>query len=319
MKTKINRLIIIILSVSFFSCEDILEKDITDDLVQIIYPQSNSSIYSNVVNFQWNNLTGASKYRIQILDSNSSIVLDSLVTQNNLSYPLLQGSYQWRVRAENYAYTSTYSNNINFSVFQTNDLTNQQVILTNPSDNFYTNNSSIIVSWQNLPAATSYSFELVNVTNGETIINQQSNLLNNNLTINNSLLAQDAEYRWKIKAVNSSSETVFFARKFMLDRVNPNQPTNLLPANNSAQTSNQQVNFSWNIQGDTGIIQSPITYQIEFSNDSSFSSTFQTSNVSGSTFQQSFVTTGDYYWRIKAKDQAGNFSVASNVFKFTIN
>jgi hypothetical protein len=92
-------------------------------------------VSSNVVNFQWNELDGADKYRIQVFNSTSGIVVDSLVTQTNFSSPIEAGSYQWRVRGENSAYESNYTFNINFSVIQTSDLTNQQVILSSPSNN----------------------------------------------------------------------------------------------------------------------------------------------------------------------------------------
>ena len=318
MKT-INKILILLMAITTVACEDVLQKNITDDTLQIVYPLSNASINSNAVNFQWNNLTGASNYRVQVMAANASIVVDSLVTKNNLNIPLSEGTYQWRVRAENNAYTSTYTNNISFSIYQTSDLTNQQVILSSPTDAFYTNNANLILSWQNLSAATSYSFELTNVTNGESIVNQQANLTNNSLTLSSTILSQDAQYRWKIKGVNTTTQTPFAARTFYLDKVNPNQPTNLLPADSTTQTINQQISFSWSITPDSGTIQSPISYVIEFANDINFTTIIQTSSINTTSFQQSFATTGDYYWRISAKDQAGNTSTTSTPFKFTIN
>lgn len=314
----INKIAILISIISLYSCEDIIEKDITDDTVQIISPQNNQDIYSNVVDFQWNELDGAEKYRVQVYSS-SSIVLDSLVSQTNLSYPLSQGDYQWRIRAENFAYNSNYTFNLNFSVFLTSDLTNQQVILSNPADNFYTNNASVILNWQSLAAAQSYSFELINVTNSESIVNQQSNLLATSLTLNSTILNADAQYKWKIKGVNSTSQTLFSSRNFYLDRSNPNTPTNTLPINDATFTINQQINFLWGIPADVGTIQSNVSYVIEFSNSINFTSILQSSNAASTNFQQSFATTGDYYWRVKAKDLAGNIGLYSLPFKFTVN
>lgn len=315
--TKI--LIAVLFSILFYSCEDILEEDITDDIIQVIYPLNGEVIESNVVNFQWNALDGADDYRIQIFESNATIVLDSLVSQSHFSYPLSQGNYQWRVRGENFGYTSTYSVNNSFSVIETEDLTNQQVVLSSPSDNFYTNNANLVLTWQNVNVADSYSFELSRVTSGEVVINQQSNLVANSLTLNSSILNQNAEYKWKIKAVNSTSETVFSSRKFYLDTVLPNQPTNSLPTNNSTQISGQTITFTWSIPADSGIITSPISYTIQFSNSLAFTSIIQSSDVTSNTFQQIFNTAGDYYWRVIAKDQAGNVGISSTPFKFTIN
>lgn len=321
MKT-INKIILMLSLVSLTSlcsCEDILEDDISNDTVQIISPQNNQDIYSNVVNFQWQELSGADKYRLQVYNDASSMILDSLVSQTHFSYAINVGNYQWRIRGENSAYSSNYTFNNNFSVFQTTDLSTQQVILSNPSDAFYTNNASLILTWGSLAAAQTYNFELINVTNSESIVSQQNNLTSTSVTLNNTLLTSDAEYRWKVKGVNNSSETPFSFRKFYLDRSNPNTPINVSPLNNSTQTQSQQITFNWSIPADVGIIQSTLSYVIEFSNDINFTSIFQTSDVTTTTFQQSFATIGDYYWRVRAKDLAGNVGVNSTVFKFTVN
>lgn len=319
MKTISKIAFLLALTMITSSCEDILEKDITNSAVQINYPLANTNIYSNAVNFQWSKLDGATQYRIQVITPSNAIVIDSTVTTNNLNIPLTEGSYQWRVRAENNAYTSTYTNNTTFTISQTSDLTTQQIMLSSPTDNYYTNNTNTIVSWQNLNAATSYSFELVNVTNNNAIVNQQSNLTATSVTLNSSILATDAQYQWKVKGLNNISQTAFTSRNIYLDRLTPNQPTNSLPANNSTQTINQQITFSWSSTPDSGTIQSPITYQIEIANDSNFTSIIQTATTSNTSLQRSFTTTSDYYWRVKAIDQAGNNSITSNAFKFTIN
>lgn len=304
--------------ISSFSCEDIIEKDITDDTVQIISPQNNDVINSNVVDFQWNELDGAEKYRVQVY-SGSSIVIDTLVAENHLNVPMTQGNYQWRVRGENFGYNSNYTFNFNFSVIESTDLTNQQTILNSPADNFYTNNTNVILNWQSLSAAESYTFELINVTNGESIVNQQSGLTATSLTLNNTILTADAQYRWKVKAVNSTSQTTFSSRNFYLDRSAPNTPSNTLPANDATYSANQQINFSWSIPADVGTIQSAISYTIEFSNTINFASILQASNTTNASFQQAFPTAGDYYWRVKAKDLANNIGLYSVPFKFTIN
>jgi hypothetical protein len=300
------------------SCDDVLEKDISNDIVQTIAPTNNQVVTSNVVAFSWNNLEGADKYRVQVFSGNT-IVRDSVVTQLSLSLPINPGNYSWRVRGENFAYNSSYSLSSSFSVQLSSDLSSQQIILTSPNDAYYTNNSNVTMTWDALSSASTYSFELVNVTNGNTVINQQNNLSNTTVTLGSTVINLNAEYRWKVKGVNSTSQTPFSSRKFYIDTVNPNQPSNSLPANNSTQTSGQSVNFSWTIPSDSGIVQSPIYYTIEFSNSSSFSTIIQSTDVTVNNFQQTFNTAGDYYWRVTAKDQAGNVGLSSTIFKLTIN
>ena len=99
MKT-INKLLLCIGVISLAACDDIIEKDITGDMVIPLYPMNDTEIESNVVNFQWNELDGADDYRIQVYSESNNMVLDSLVNETNFTYPLAPGHYQWRVRGE---------------------------------------------------------------------------------------------------------------------------------------------------------------------------------------------------------------------------
>lgn len=320
MKT-INKVILLLFSIALISCEDILEEDITDKTATTISPQDGAVIESNVVTFQWNTISGADKYRVQVFLQNQVMVKDSLVENSNVTLPLPQGNYQWRVRGENFAYQSSYSLTNSFSVQESDDLSTQQVLPSSPSDNAYKNSQNITLSWNALNAADYYELQVVNVTNSNTIVLQQSNITGTTYALNNSVLSQDAKYQWRVKAVNTTTvtSTQYSSQFFYLDTVIPNQPQNILPANNSAQILNQPVNFSWSIPADSGTIQSAISYEIEIATDVAFTSIIQTSASASSNFQRSFTTAGDYYWRVRAKDAAGNVGVNSSPFKITVN
>ena len=117
----------------------------------------------------------------------------------------------------------------------------------------------------------------------------------------------------------TNTETPFATRNFYVDRTNPNQPQNDLPANNSLTlTANQAITFSWIAIADIGVVQSPISYTIEFSNTSTFSTIIRTASSVTTSSPQTFTTTGDYYWRVKATDTAGNSSVFNTPFMFKI-
>ncbi|AWM15193.1 hypothetical protein DI487_15895 [Flavobacterium sediminis] len=305
---------------SFISCDDILEEDISNDIVQTTYPSEGDVIESNVVTFQWNELDGADDYRVQIYDLYQIKVYDTLVSAVNVSLPMAEGGYQWRVRGENSAYESTYSFPVYFEVNESFDLTDQQVILSSPVTNFVTNSTTFTLAWDELPVADYYKLEIVNNSTGGTIVYQQDNITTTSVTLNNTIISQDGSYTWKVKAINSISETsTYTSRTFSIDTVNPNQPQNSLPANSSTQTVNQTISFSWTIPADSGTIQSAISYVIEIASDSAFTNILQSSNVSGTTFSQSFTSTGDYYWRVTAKDAAGNTGTPSSYFTFTVN
>lgn len=315
---KINKISLLVITLLLFSCNDVLEKDITNDIVELISPIDYEEIESNVVTLKWNSLTDADKYRIQIFKDGKTKVLDSLIVKTDLTYTLPLGDYQWRVRAENFAYQSTYSIQAGFSMIESTDLGKQQIILKSPVDNYYTKNNTITCSWNAISLADYYEFELLNVTNGETSVFKEPNIIDATFIINSTNLTAEAKYKWKVKGVNSTSETLYSFSTFSIDRTNPNQPSNTLPAQNATFAPNQSINFTWSIAADIGVIQSPISYTIEFSNDLNFTTIIEPKDVTTATFDKAFATIGSYYWRIKATDLAGNVSIYSTPFKFII-
>lgn len=318
MKT-INKVTFILLSLLSLACDDILEKDITNEITEITYPLSGTIVNGNTVDFQWNKLEGANKYKVQIFSMDQSLILEKVVEETKLSYTFIAGGqYQWRVRAENFAYQSLYSQKTSFSVLISNDLTTQQVALLSPQENRYTNSNNVFFNWQGISSATTYDIEVINTTNGQMAYNA-NNLTETSVNVNNTNFTQDAAYQWRVRAVNATSQTPFATRTFFIDTVNPNQPQNTTPANNSSHSVNNQVSFSWSIAPDSGSVQSPITYLFQIASDVDFGNLIQTSNVSSTSLQQSFSTAGTYFWRVKANDAAGNVSSASPAYKFTIN
>jgi hypothetical protein len=317
MKTT-NKIILLLLAILVISCEDIFEENISDDKVETISPKDSTTIESNVINFQWNILDGAKKYRLQVLNENKTIVLDSLVSKTSLNCPLLAGKYQWQVRGENFAYESKYSNPLTFSMVVSNDLSNQQVVLSSPDNNSYKNNSNITLKWQKLAAATSYSVQVLNTTTGESVYTAE-NITETSVVLNNSMITKDANYQWKIRGVNSTSQTAqFSSRNFMIDTVVPNLPQNSLPANNATVTNNVSTTYTWISPTDTGVVQSPLLHTIEFSTSNTFSTIlFKTDNATTS-YKHTFTVIGDYYWRIKTTDTAGNVTAYSAPFKFSV-
>ncbi|MFB3389830.1 hypothetical protein [Flavobacterium sp. LAR06] len=317
MKT-INKIILIALAILTYSCEDILEEDISDDTIQILSPANNAKIESNVVGFKWNSLKGADKYRIQVYESDQVLVLDSLTTKTSITLPLKAGTYIWRVRGENYAYESIYSFPSNFSTTIPNDLTNQQVILLSPENDKFVNFTNITLSWEPLNNASSYSLTVVNTATSQEVY-PKTDLTDTSITLDLPTLA-DGTYEWRLKAKNEETETKqYSARKFHLDTTIPNQPKNTLPIDNSTQTVNSSVTYTWSIAPDIGNTKSPVSYIIEFASDMDFNSIVQAQYSNSTTLQYAFSVAGVYYWRVRAVDGAGNIGTNSAGFKFTVN
>lgn len=315
----IHKIFLTALAITAVSCDDIIEEDITDDIIQVISPLEGDEIESNVANLQWHELADAEKYRVQVYASNQSVMLDSTVTGTRIVVPLNPGNYQWRVRGENSAYQSSYSFPMGFMMIASDNLTNQQVILAAPANSMYTNDASLIAAWQQITAAQTYDIELTNSTSGN-VEHQQTGLTTNTFTFTNSMLEDDGQYVWKVRAVNETSSTAYASRSFYIDRIAPSVSVNMLPANNSTPTANVQLNFSWSVPADNGVVASPVTYTLQLASDAGFANILGThANLATASYQEIFTNPGDYYWRVKTTDRAGNESGYSSTFKFTIN
>ncbi len=314
-----NKILIGLLFCLTFGCQDVLEKDISSKTVDIIFPPTNAVVISNTINFQWNKLDGVKTYRIQIYDKNQFLIIEKVVEDLNYSYSFQNpNEYQWRVRGENFAYTSNYSNFVKFTIISPVDLTTQNIVLTNPINNLYTNSKNLFLTWQSLPNTTGYKLDVINTTNGQNVYSI-ANLSTNNSTLSATNLAQDGVYQWKVQGFNLTSTTPIATATFFLDTTLPNQPNPISPANNTSKTINQPVSFSWSIAPDAGTVQSTISYIIEFSQDSNFGTILQSSASTTNSFSQTFLTANTIYWRVKALDAAGNIGVISIPFKLIIN
>lgn len=319
MKNKINFLGVLALFLLLTSCDDIFEEDITGQSITIVNPQNGDVIEGNTVQFLWNTIHGATKYNLQVY-GNNLLIVDTTITTPPFLMVLNEGIYQWRVKGVNFAYQTDYTFPVQFEVVQTEDLTNQIVVLGSPSDNLYTNNTNITFTWQALPSATSYTLEILKVTQtGNITVLLEEGISTISFTTDNTILNDDAHYIWRVKAVNETSATIFSSRNLYVDTVEPSLPILLTPEFEEEFDTNEQVNFSWNFGTDTGNFPSPIRSYFEIATDINFNTILENGSTSTTNVSFEFVTPGTYYWRVSGEDLAGNTGPFNQNGKFIIN
>ncbi len=319
MKEKIKFSLIIITLVSCLSCEDILEVDISGDQIQIANPLEGELVEGNTVQFLWNELEGANAYSIQIYKGNI-LLEDTLVKSPPYTKILSTDGYGWRIKGQNEAYETQYTFPANFEVVETSNLENQNVILTSPSNNLYTNDNSLIFTWMDVPLAETYTFELEKIlTTGSTVIYIDSEIMITTLTLDNSILEEDAEYLWRVRAENSTSQTQFFSRTFFIDTVNPTTPVLITPLFEEEFVLADIIEFSWSFNEDPGSIDSTITSYYEIALDEDFNNLIESSTSFDTMFNRTFSDTGTYYWRVRGDDAAGNSGTFNSDGKFIVN
>ena len=291
-------------------CEDILEEDISNEVMETINPISNDTLLGNTVNFSWLPVEGADNYRLQVQDHRGMQLIDSLVPENSHLMSIDPGNYFWKIRAENFAYNSNYSEEINFTMLASDNLIYSRVVFDTPTVNFSTNQSSIIFNWESVEYADSYRFQVRRIGNGQETILDESGLTENSYTFNTELIQTDGDYLWRVKASNQNSETNFTERKFILDRQAPGVPQ-LSEPSNQFQTPYGAIEFKWQDISNTSEI-TDIYYDFEISDDVDFSNIIFAEQFEEVSVTYTFEDSGTYYWRVRALDKAGNFGDFSN-------
>lgn len=309
-KAFIYKLLFYIVLLTLSSCEDILfEKNISDKEMVLIAPVNKAQFISSTVSFSWGSVENASKYNLQIAKPNFAnpmqIVLDTLVTATTYTKQLTVGEYEWRIKAVNSAYETPYKNRF-LTIVSNSDFQNNSVVLLTPTNNLITKIASQNLSWQAVLGATSYQVQVYDT--GNTIVNDQT------LTTTNSNYAfPQGSYQWRVRASNGTDQTLYSSRSILVDTTVPNTPVLSSPINASTQTAGQ-ISFQWDRTPISGSVEKDSIYIYT----NSTLTNLQSKKESGSPFATTLAI-GTYYWYVKSFDQAGNGSIQSSVFNFTVN
>ena len=310
---KIKLLGFAILFLGLAGCSDIIEEDISGDVVTVIIPQQSAVLNSNNVHFKWNELEGADSYNLQLVQPSfsaiQSFVLDSNITNTEFYYVLEPGDYEFQIRGENSAYETVYSGPYSLTVDSVSDLTGQLVPLLSPANNFYSNQSDLTLTWQSIYAAESYEIQVrsgADFNASATILYTDPANTGTSTTTTGSIFGTEGEYSWGVRASNQTSQSTFSSRTIYIDLTNPNDVTLNAPADVSTASSDTVV-FKWTSGVDPGTINAPLTYKLELDTDSGFGS-FTEYTTTADTLQL-ILAANTYYWRVYAEDEAGNQSV----------
>jgi len=304
------RYLIILLAMCFISCEEILlVPDISKEEVVLTAPANNVTLSFSGVTLSWEPVENADKYHLQIatpnFDAAQKIVLDTIITKSSYTQQLNVGKYEWKVKAINSAYETTYSSRM-FEVLNNDDFQNNTVVLLTPNNNIVTKTALQKLSWDAIIGATNYQVQILD--ENSTLIKEQitdATLLN--------FTFDDGKYTWKVRATNGTIQTLYTSRSILVDTKAPNTPTPSNPVNAST-TTNTSINFQW---GRTPIAGSTEKDSLYVYTESALTN-LNFKDVATSPYSKT-LTKGTYYWFVKSFDEAGNQSAKSTVFNFTIN
>lgn len=300
-----------ILAGLLIGCTDIVQVDISNSSVTIVSPTDNivSSNFNQL--FKWEELKGAENYELQIVRPDfgniQEFVLDSTTAETQFSVILQPGTYQWRLRAKNNISNSLYSTRT-ITIDSTLDLSGQPVILISPIDNYSTSVLANTFSWQTMPNATDYIFQILS---SGTVIETQPIPAPATTTVTTTYtFGAEGNYQWRVIAQNSSSSSSFNLYDISIDQTNPTAPVLALPIANDSSTN--PVSLTW-ISDLSSVADSVMIYA-----DTNLVTLVDAQLISTQTYSFIGIVNQDYFWRVRSKDAAGNWGPFATRRKFII-
>lgn len=104
------RIILFLTILLLAGCDDLLERDLTEDKIVVIAPTPDVRMTASEVNFVWEPLKGATAYRVVLVSPSFGNVrqffADTTVTRCIYTHTLPAGEYQWRIQARNTVFQS---------------------------------------------------------------------------------------------------------------------------------------------------------------------------------------------------------------------
>jgi len=297
------------LALAFLACEEIISvPDISDDEIRILAPLDGAILDDSTVAFSWEEIEFADEYKLQIATPSfalaTQVVLDTVVIDSTQAFRRFQkllapNVYEWRVLASNSEYQTSYTS-ASFevtSVEQGEDISAVVVTLLAPSDDATVTSSSVNFNWEMVQGAENYVLQIatpdfqnpIQIVVDETLTTTsfQTDLLNE-------------QYQWRVKAVNSSSETAYAMHDLRVDDSNSDdisdQIVSLLAPSENATLTDTEVSFTW--QAITNATQYELQVAFpNFDNPQQFVVNQRFDNADTQSFE---LLEGVYEWRVKA-------------------
>lgn len=236
-----------------------------------------------------------------------------------------------------YVYSLLIANNYIFSGIDSNKVWRRNFIdplpfaptLTTPANNSLGNTLNLNTVWRNSDYAYQYNFVLATDANFTNVIINDTTLIDTLKSISN--LTPFTNYFWKVRARSNAGWGGFSSIYTFRTIGVPTQVILSSPLNNSINQS-IDLTFKWFKSIDQIVTTKLSTnsvndfyepdvvsnYWFELATDASFSNTVlrDSSIIDTIRFISNLSTATDYWWRVKAKNQAG-WSIFSWNFKFT--
>jgi hypothetical protein len=282
------------------------------DRVTLLSPVSNLTNAAYSLRFEWNSVTGATAYRLQLSNraDYASVILDEknlTTTQKELSNLRPSSSYYWRVSASNGAGEGNWST---VRTFETASTLPEIPTITHPINASTEIPLLTKVTWGEVLGAEKYII-FRDVDPGFSSVDRDSFTTTlPTITFPNSLPV--TSYFIKVKALNNKGMSEWSEVVSYTTTIRHPEPVTLIEPTNSKRLTNDLINLRWSTSSGADY------YWIQISTDPQFISIDRTYEKVTDNFY--VLPKGDVftplYWRVMAVNRAGE-SAWSPVYSFT--
>ncbi|MFC1994745.1 kelch repeat-containing protein [Chloroflexota bacterium] len=232
---------------------------------------------------------------------------------------LPEGEYYWRVKSYDGAGNDPWSVVWSFTV----DVTEPAApTLVSPQGGAHINDPMPTLDWEDVldPSGVSYTLEVdIDDDPLTTPRLEKSGLTISEYTLLPGEALVEGAYYWRVKSYDGAGNDPWSGyRSLEVDFTAPPKPGLLSPEDGVGLEDNTPT-FDW-----TDVLDNPsaVSYSLQVDNDSDFSSlVLEKSGLAASEYTvgiAEYLPGGDYYWRVKAEDSAGNASVWTTPWRLSI-
>lgn len=251
----------------------------------------------------WNASAGASSYRVQVstVADFSVIFKDSIVagaTSMTLPGLAVNGSYYWRVRAQNASGNSAFSAGRSFT---TATAVPDVPVPASPAAGALDVSVYAQLTWAPAAGVVTYRLQLSTSSTFATTIVDTATLTGT--TFNPGTLTQTTTYYWRLSATNPVGTSAYSpTRSFTtgLAPTGPPDPPALLAPDQFATGLGLNPTLSWNPSA------SATSYRVQVSSTLDFATTLSDDSLAGTSRTVGPLSgSSSYYWRVRASNQLG--------------
>jgi hypothetical protein len=190
-------------------------------------------------------------------------------------------------------------------------ITNSTPKLRKPVQNAFTRDTTPTFTWNAITGAVRYQIQ---VDNNSDFSSPVFTVASTTTTYTRSTALAEGRYYWHVRARDAAGHWGGWSPRwsFVIDTTPPIQPVLVAPAN-GASTADPTPTFRWNA------VTSAAKYTLQVDNNADFSSPIINRTQTTTTYTPgSALPARTYYWRVRAQDKAGNWSIWSTRWSFRI-